>query len=145
MYPVKLYQNLLLKMMARRTKCNHAREILKIKYYRIFFQPNDKCRIRFQFYQKKIRKLKNGVSILTFIINEYKTWLSLETAGISRTAKVIVLQKCCQTQSVPFPLIYSVGHQVQDHSYLDENNVSWIESLIHVTTQCVLLCPYVGY
>ena len=27
----------------------------------------------------------------------------IETSGIAKTARVIVLQKCCKTQSVPFP------------------------------------------
>ena len=52
---------------------------------------------------KEDKKIKIGVSILTFIIYEYKTWLSVETAGTSETARVIVLQNCCQTQIVPFP------------------------------------------
>ena len=51
---------------------------------------------------KEDKNIKIGVSILTFIIYEYKSWLSVETAGISKTARVIVLQKCCQTQIVPF-------------------------------------------
>ena len=46
-------------------------------------------------------KKKIGVSILNFKINEYKTWHSVETAGISKTARVIVLQIYYQTQRVP--------------------------------------------
>ena len=58
-----------------------------------------------------------------------------------KTARVIVLPKCCQNHKVS--LLYSICHQVQGHLHLDKSIVPWIESLI--TTQCVLFCPCVGY
>ena len=83
----------------------------------------------------------NWVSIPTFIINEYKSWLS--TLLVFKTARaIIVLQKCYQNAKCSFPNLYIIGHQVQCHFHLDKSMVSWIESLIHVTTQCFVLCPY---
>ena len=86
---------------------------------------------------KEDKKIKIGVSILTFIIYEYKSWLSVETAGISKTDRVIVLQKMLQNTNCSFSVLFSVGHQGQDYFYLDKSIVSWIESLIDVTTLCV--------
>ena len=81
-----------------------------------------------------------GVSIITFIINENKTWLSVETASTSIAARVIGLQKCCQNTKCSFSLLYNIGDQVQGHFHFDKSIVSWKESLI--TTQCVLFYPY---
>ena len=77
-------------------------------------------------------------------MNEYKTWLSFATIGISKTARVIVLAKCCQNHKAFLFLLYSTSicHQVQGHFHFDQSIVPWIESLI--TTQCVLFWPYVG-
>ena len=72
-----------------------------------------------------------------------KLRLSVETIGISKTARVIVLPKCCQNHKAFLSLLYSICHQVQGHLHLDKSIVPWIESLI--TTQCVLFCPCVGY
>ena len=83
---------------------------------------------------------KIGVSIITFIINENKTWLSVEHASTSIAARVIGLQKCCQNTKCSFSLLYNIGNQVQGHFHLDKSIVSWKESLI--TTQCILFCPY---
>ena len=97
-----------------------------------------------------------GYPSLTFIINEYKTWLSIETIGISKTARDIVLpklvyqkqleisffQNVAKTTKRSFSLLYSIRHQVQGDLHLDKNIVRWKESLI--TTQCVLFCPCVG-
>ena len=41
MYPVELHHNLLLKIMAQKSKCNHLLEIWKINVNKIFFQSND--------------------------------------------------------------------------------------------------------
>ena len=83
---------------------------------------------------------KIGVSIITFIINENKTWLSVETASTSIAARVIGLQKYCQNTKCSFSLLYNIGNQVQGHFHLDKSIVSWKESSI--TMQCVLFCPY---
>ena len=66
-------------------------------------------------------KIKNGVSIITFIINENKTCLSVETASTSIAARVIVLQTCCQNTKCSFSLLYNIGHQVQGHFHLDKS------------------------
>ena len=53
---------------------------------------------------KEDKKIKKGESILTFTIhvNEYKTWLSVETAGISKQLELSFLKNGAKTQSIPF-------------------------------------------
>ena len=82
---------------------------------------------------------KIGVSIITFIINENKTWLSVETASTSIAARVIVLQTCCQNTKCSFSLLYNIGHQVQGHFHLDKSIVSWKESLHDNHAVCLIL------
>ena len=43
-----------------------------------------------------------------------------------------------------FSVLFSVVHQGQDYSYLDKSIVSWIESLIDVTTSMCLIVPLRG-
>ena len=101
MYPVKLYQNLLLKMMTRR-KIESRVINLENKKLQNIFQPNYICRIIVPSNQKKIRK-KRGVSILIFIINKYKNWLSVERVLYQKQLEFSFFKNVVKIQSVPFP------------------------------------------
>ena len=77
----------------------------------------------------------------------YNKWVQTLTFSWNycyiKTARVIVLPKCCQNHKAFLSLLHSICHQVQGHLNLDKSIVPWIESLI--TTQCVWFCPCVGY
>ena len=75
----------------------------------------------------------------------YKTWLSVETAGISRRARFIVLQKFCQkflpkqTWSVPFNLIYM--YSVDSDSSRAPGLTSVLQGSVNVYRGALLLVP----
>ena len=51
---------------------------------------------------KEDKKIKIGVSILTFIINEYKTWLWIESIGISKQLELSFFQNVAKTTKRSF-------------------------------------------
>ena len=72
-----------------------------------------------------------------------KLGFQLQLLVYQKQLELSFFQNVAKTTERSFFLLYSICHQVQGHLHLDKSIVPWIESLI--TTQCVLICPYVGY
>ena len=58
--------------------------------------------IWFKMLSNEVKKIENVVSILTFLINEYKIDFKLKLLVFQRQLELSIFQKYCQTQSVPF-------------------------------------------
>ena len=72
---------------------------------------------------KEDKKIKNGVSILTFIINEYKLDFQLKLLVYQGQLELSFF-KIVAKHKLFLSLLYSAGHQVQDHIHLDKSIVS---------------------